>query len=296
MLIFTFWEPKGSVVPYLELCMETWAERLPDCRIVVLDHSNLHDWIDPATITAPALRRLQYPMQKDVVLSAVLSEHGGIFMDADTIVVGDLSPMLDALRHSEVVTFAQHMAVVGAQPGSLFMAAWFQRNRQRLQALEDWNGSPPDLRWDYVANSTFQAALDDQSDGAWLAGLLRTSSVDRTRRASPILARAHSLLRSSWHQDRRGRSRRGIHTSLNRDRYSFMPEHLHFPTRQMGPAEKYQRFWFQTDLDLDEVLLEGQAVIGLHHSWTPDWYTALTREELRSDGTLLSRTLRHLTD
>ena len=293
MLIFTFWEPRGSMVPYLELCMDTWAQRLPGFQIVVLDYSNLDDWIDPATFDSSTLRSLSYPMQKDVVLTAVLSRHGGIFMDIDTIVVGDLSPVLEGLRHSEVVTFARHMAVVGAQQGSSFMAQWLERNRRQLWTLGNEGHPPTGLRWDFVGNSTFEQALDDQADGALLAGLLRKESVDGTRRASPLLGRLHSRLRSVWQRSLNGR--RGLHTSLDRNRYSFTPEHLRYRSRRMGPDDKYRRFWFRTDLDLDEVLFEGQPVILLHNSWTPAWYSALTHEELRQDSTLLSRTLRHLT-
>ncbi len=82
---------------------------------------------------------------------------------------------------------------------------------------------------------------------------------------------------------------------LDRKRFSFMPELLHYPSRWMSSLEKYRSFWFRKDLDLGAVLFEGQSVIGLHNSWTPEWYLELSEDELCEDGCLLSRTLRHLT-
>ncbi len=39
--IFTFWEPRGALVPYLALCMKTWERAFRAHDVVVLDHANL---------------------------------------------------------------------------------------------------------------------------------------------------------------------------------------------------------------------------------------------------------------
>ena len=43
--IFTFWEPKENIPGYISLCIETWKKFLPDYEIVILDYSNLDEWI-----------------------------------------------------------------------------------------------------------------------------------------------------------------------------------------------------------------------------------------------------------
>jgi len=48
--VFTFWEPRGQMTPYLQLCRETWDKSLTDCEIVVLDYSNLADYIGTGTL------------------------------------------------------------------------------------------------------------------------------------------------------------------------------------------------------------------------------------------------------
>ena len=41
------------------------------------------------------LKKFKLMTQKDAVMVAVLEEHGGIFMDADTIVLRDLNPITE---------------------------------------------------------------------------------------------------------------------------------------------------------------------------------------------------------
>ena len=75
--IFTFWEPRGKVTPYLELCRETWERALPDYEILVLDYSNLDEYVGEGTLDLGALRQVGLPLQKDAVVAAVLNRHGG---------------------------------------------------------------------------------------------------------------------------------------------------------------------------------------------------------------------------
>jgi mannosyltransferase OCH1-like enzyme len=84
--IFSFWEPTGSMTPYLELCVRTWKRNLPGYEIIFLDYSNLGNYLPEGTYEMTVLKRLPLMMQKDAVMVAVLKEHGGIFMDADTLV------------------------------------------------------------------------------------------------------------------------------------------------------------------------------------------------------------------
>ena len=43
--IFTFWEPKSKMPAYVSLCIETWRKFLPEYEIVVLDYSNLEEYL-----------------------------------------------------------------------------------------------------------------------------------------------------------------------------------------------------------------------------------------------------------
>jgi len=48
--IFTFWEPKGSMPAYLQLCRETWLRNSPGRSVVELNHDNLelYTWLNNA--------------------------------------------------------------------------------------------------------------------------------------------------------------------------------------------------------------------------------------------------------
>lgn len=79
-MIYTFWE--GPKPAYIELCMATWP-----FEFVLLNYNNLHRYTD-----LPMDLVKQYPLQQvaDIVRVHVLRDNGGVWLDADTIVLGDL--------------------------------------------------------------------------------------------------------------------------------------------------------------------------------------------------------------
>ena len=82
IMIFTFWE--GVKPAYIELCMETW--KFP---CTVLNYGNLHNYTD---MPLDRLKRFTLPQIADCVRAHVLRDHGGYWLDADTIMVGDKLP------------------------------------------------------------------------------------------------------------------------------------------------------------------------------------------------------------
>jgi len=98
--IFTFWENKKnalSLPPYIELCMETWRNNIPGLELVVVNYDNLYDWIDEDYIKSKDLRGLLLPQQKDVIQYGLIHKHGGVFLDADTIIVKDIFDEIEKL-------------------------------------------------------------------------------------------------------------------------------------------------------------------------------------------------------
>jgi hypothetical protein len=83
-------------------------------------------------------------------------------------------------------------------------------------------------------------------------------------------------------------------TMLDRKAHGFMPELLHYRHEAPDVIEKYRRYWFQSGASLDTALLPNQTLIGLHNSWTPEWYKQLSEAEVLEHSCLLSRTLSHL--
>ena len=276
--------------PYLRLCMATWSQNLPDWNVIALDYTNLDSWMDPKTYDQAALRSLPLPVQKDAILVGVLAEHGGLFMDVDTIAVNDLAPFVAHLERAEVVTFSRHLAVVAARPGSRMMATWLDQNRRRLGSADALDRY--ERKWDLAGNSTLEQTLDVLTDGPLARRLLRVEAVHQTAARSSSLGRIHHIARRARHEALFRTTRRGMHKRLARD--AFMPERGFFADSSMTAHEKYVKFWFGTEAGLDDVFLDDQMVIGLHNSWTPRSYRKLSEAEILADERLLSRTLRHI--
>ena len=80
-MIYTFWE--GEMPGYIKLCLKTW-----DKEYVILNYSNLHNYT--AFRVTEKLKRYTLPMISDCVRVHVLRDNGGYWLDADTIMLGDL--------------------------------------------------------------------------------------------------------------------------------------------------------------------------------------------------------------
>ena len=97
-IIWSYWENKpGKTRPeYIDLCYETFSKHnRHDFDIKILDEKTVYDYL-------PDLRKdinnLPLPQKSDYVRIALLYKYGGIWLDADTIVVRNLKPIIDKLN------------------------------------------------------------------------------------------------------------------------------------------------------------------------------------------------------
>lgn len=127
-MIYTFWE--GQKPAYIELCMATWP-----FDFVLLDYNNLHNYTD-----LPEEQLRQYPLQQvaDIVRVHVLRDNGGIWLDADTIVFGDL-PEETILGYPE--TRHNTIGFLRTEPGTDMFKEWaaFQDDVMRKQEIARWS-------------------------------------------------------------------------------------------------------------------------------------------------------------
>jgi len=127
-MIFTFWE--GPKPAYIDLCMATWP-----FEYVLLDYSNLHNYTD-----LPMDLVKQYPLQQvaDIVRVHVLRDNGGTWLDADTIVLGDLPEetiLGDPASRHNTIGFLQ----VGENSDMFHEWAAFQNEIIRQQQKARWS-------------------------------------------------------------------------------------------------------------------------------------------------------------
>lgn len=305
--IFSFWEPRGSMTPYLRLCVRTWEKNLPDYKVVMLDYSNLNQYLPEDTFDLSVLKDLPLMMQKDAIMVGVLKEHGGVFIDADTLITGDITPMFYMLKDTEVVMFNYHCAFVLSRPGARLLKLWQEVIQERLKRVgQDGNETLP---WDYLSNAAMAEAMDKmimEQSGYYalqckmkdqMVGAYRKITRNETRLTPGVKMWINRIGDGLAGKQRAFYFRAAFQKSLlmlDRKADGFISEVVYFPSRIMAARDKYNKFWFDNDIDIGKVFLHRQNVIGLHHSWTPQWYKDLSEQEVLENQSLLSRTIRHL--
>jgi hypothetical protein len=226
------------------------------------------------------------------LMAAILNRHGGIFMDADTIIGGDISWVLDYLESSEIVLFGTHLGFMAAKPEAKILGIWEEGVRRRLEELK--GQAPLQDQWDYVGNSLVTEAMIELTQDF---PFCRT--FDRIWQSRKSY---HSASKGFWQKVANQRrwlitlpAYRKYMRMLSPRKYGFIAEGRYFG-RRYSSRERYNRFWFDTDLDVAEVFRGSRGIVGLHNTWTPDWYRELSEEEVLKHESLLSRTLRSMLD
>lgn len=275
---------------YLQLCLRTWQRQLP-WPVVLLDHGNLPEY---GVLDIASLSRFHPQLQKDAIMAAVLERNGGIFLDCDTIVFRGLSELTAPLARSELVLFSLYLGSAAARAHGRVVSEWLEEVRRRL-------GEPRDSpRWDYLGNEIVQEILQrgvDESHAIRAISRFPFASGARRFRWRREYATASPLRRLALTSVRKIRS--AVLKFAMRDAITILPpfrivtEERVLARRGMTPGERYQKFWFEGAGTLRDVISPDPALVYLHHSYTPAWYSALSEEEVLAHPCLLSETLRH---
>lgn len=268
MKVFYFWETKpGATFPaYLDLCIETWRRNIPGAEVVHVTHANLAG-LCGGRVDVERLKAFTLPLQSDIAAVAVMAEHPGMFLDADTLILPGFRP--EGYQDAWLTMYGDPSLQVGlhatnffftSRPENPVLAAWLDEANRRIMAQTSgltamkWalrkalRGKPPRVGWNYLGN-----------------GIL-----------DPLLAaREHADA-----IDLRDLHGRGYgQTDAFSDRYAHV--------------NGYVDFWYDPDIPVDEVLAGAlDNAVGLQHSWTPDWYSALDRDGVMADPSLISRMIR----
>ena len=169
MKIFTYWEPKSGVYSYLELCKKTWEKFNRDYEIVVLDNSNLHEFID-INFYGQVLFSGKYslPQIADAIRAYILYEYGGIWLDLDTIVLNDVffkkldifDSEYDCLFFGNEVQRTTNICCISAKKHSKLMNLW--RNEARKKIIQ--NKPQNEITWDFLGNSIINSYIKHNND------------------------------------------------------------------------------------------------------------------------------------
>ncbi|EOC7039584.1 capsular polysaccharide synthesis protein [Campylobacter coli] len=143
--IWTFWEPKDKMPGYVKLCIETWKVFFSDYRVVILDYSNLHNFLPKDFYDESLYENFSLPKQADAIRAAVLYLYGGIWLDADTIITSSKIKYFFE-NPSNFSIFSSHIGVLKAKKGSIICFNWFQECQKRILNYRKIKESNGDLR------------------------------------------------------------------------------------------------------------------------------------------------------
>jgi len=256
--IFTFWEPKNSLPAYLKLCLRTWEKFLPEYEVIVLDYSNLFEYIEKDTFSEYFFKNFSFPKQSDAIRCAVLKLHGGIWMDIDTIITSDKINNL-IKTDSDFTTVGEHIAFVKAKKESEILGNWFNNVQKNIASHEEFykNYNKSFLnkffkskerkffeRWDYLGNFA-------------LGRLYKTENTKK-------------------------------YFQIDKTKEKILPELVWAEENNIKKKCKkiYLDFYFNNDFS-DYILKDNGGIICLHNSWTPLKYKKHKEEEfLKFNNTL----------
>lgn len=168
MFIYTFWEPRDSMPGYLQLCIETWKKFLPNATIIVLDYKNIGEFLDVREIGLNLFSgRFSRAQIVDAIRIALLAKRGGVWLDADTII---LSPeaekyFLPDEKHRTVFfgypeRNSVHIAFINTPPLNTLMNFWNNEVREKIWRL---NSATP-VDWDFIGNSFIDKYIEKHLD------------------------------------------------------------------------------------------------------------------------------------
>jgi len=293
-IIFTFWEPSSKLPAYLQLCKKTWEKNLIGYEIRVLDYSNVDAYIGSDVYDMAILRQLPLPMQKDAIMFAILQGGGGTFMDLDTLVRGDIAPIVDQLQTSEVVMFNSHLAFVSARANSHLHNLCVGKVQKKLAWLKEV-GVEDSPGWDFLGNSVLASAKEELIASFFRGHVLARGFYACTRFLAMSDAQGfRGRLARKWMGYYFRRFLKQYLAILDGFKMRFIPEGVYFNETGIKPEEKYRRFWFESALSVGTAFSKDQRLIALHNSWTPEWYKALPEKDVLMHPCLLSRTIKHI--
>ena len=118
----------------MKLCMKTWAKFLPEYEIIVVDYSNLKEYIGDF-YDESLYSNFSLPKQADAIRAALLSKYGGVWFDADTIVTSEkINEILDT--DSEFVIVSMHIGFLCAKKGGEVISTWAAEAQKRVLAYK----------------------------------------------------------------------------------------------------------------------------------------------------------------
>ena len=267
--IYTFWEPKEKIPGYIKLCMKTWYKFLPDYEIIVLDYSNLQQYLPKKTYKSVVFKHMSLAKQSDAIRAALLNENGGIWLDADTIITG--SNFLSSIKdyNTDVVMIGR------PKTDGVIYGAFIYSNKQKTKFIKEWYSALPKRIAKYrmmVKFPILRKIYKKEWNAAEKWDYCENAIID-------------DLGRKYKYPD---------FLLIDRDEICALPEYVSYLSESITNKEQlYCKYYFEQG-NASEVLIKAKGIILLHNSWTPEKYREMDEKKFLEQPILLADILKEL--
>lgn len=260
--IFTFWEPSEKMPGYIRLCIDTWKKFLPKHKIYILDYKKAKDFLGEELFNSIICKNMTLPIQADAIRVALLKKYGGIWMDADIILLN--GEFLKELKGFELVMIGdnisktQNIGFIYSTKNSSIINEWLSSIIKNVQIYKkniiDINHANNAIlrkmkSWNYLGNAIVDKLLKNVSDKKFFR--------------------------------------------LDRRKINALPENRFFMNSKLNLIQRYQQYYFQKR-DFRFILNNSKNLILLHNSWTPFKYKTLSKNQFLKQDILLARLLQYI--
>ena len=177
-ILWTYWA-SDTAPPFIAQCLQNWRRHAPDHEVRLVSRSTIADWLGDGWHT-PVFDTLPPFRQADWLRLQLLARHGGIWVDASTLLTTDLDWVHD--RHR-----ALGRGVIG------FYIDRYTRDRAH-PLIENWfiAASPADpfiVAWAVELDRALALG-----EAAYLAALNGSGELDRAAQGIPASMRAYLVM------------------------------------------------------------------------------------------------------
>ena len=256
--IYTFWEPKDNIPAYLKLCMQTWKKFLPEFQIVILDYSNISEYLEPNCFDDSLYKNFPLAKQADAIRCAILKTYGGVWFDVDTIITSAKVRKFFNIK-SDFILFGNHIACIFANKDAYILQRWAEELQKRISTYKklkaytryfDRNMYRKIKDWNYLGNDIIDKYLD------------RVSEKDFYR--------------------------------VNRIESGAIAELNYYEHIEINNEVAYKKFYFENNFVDYITKYKNDGIILLHNSWTPNEYKQMSVKEFLSCKNTLSELLNNI--
>jgi len=164
--VWQYWETKdGQVQPeYIKLCMDIAEKKCKRDGInyVCLTPNNLHDYIPKSDFPNNFYNLDKIAHRADYIRGLVLYYHGGLWIDADTVVTGSLRQILEDLNNNDWIVFADDykefsIGIFATRKKSPLVRQWIDSMKD---VLEDTHN----ISWTEIGYDILYPLVDEWQD------------------------------------------------------------------------------------------------------------------------------------